>query len=642
MQEPGGFGSRPLDQELQEEEGEEVFKKPIKLSQNQQTKLRNYLDQAFLSIARSYRKRFDASTELPDLESYLQAWNHILAFLSNIPVTKPSVNLLVPYLLRLTDELSDGITGYDILLVKRHGGGNQSSKDLGLQGQEDEGHASDPRGSNHRDRPPPSLSENDQVRFERSQTVSQLNAVLRLLDLVDRLWYSVLRGRQIDFKVALTNSANIYPILSDERVREEGVDGSKDDFKNPFDNPTSEHMRIRLDAASGATSSSSSSSYVVPSPGVDGRFSTHPSSNSNHGRKESLPIQGAIGTKTVGQTDRVRLRNIVVTSKEKLFLWMRKSLRAPPPPTLREEEVEFEEGIRQELDQADQEDRQGFKEAVLSAGKGLPRFDGLQDCDVGVKGEKSVYDGIVEEVDEEEEEEEEEEGDKGVEVKVEVEEKEEDEGLDFDQVEIGVDGNEGNLQEDEHPSDEGALIESGGGSEEDQDGEGRHYRELFERKIDPDDSEEEEGGGGRSDREDEERARLEESLKRNEEDNQLFKRSLSVSSSFSSEISLDLNQPPPRKKVQLEKTGQGTELEEKVMKETEEGTEADEVLSYGERDHNAEEEGGEEEDDDDGITAKSGASSVGLGGVSDNIVQWDLAFTRIYSRTLRTLSDIIP
>lgn len=66
-------------------------------------------------------------------------------------------------------------------------------------------------------------------------------------------------------------------------------------------------------------------------------MSSTPAPFNRNGRQiqsESFSILGSKLNSTLGQTDKVRLRNLLVTSKENLFVWMRKVLDLPKPPQL--------------------------------------------------------------------------------------------------------------------------------------------------------------------------------------------------------------------------------------------------------------------------------------------------------------------
>ena len=96
------------------------------------------------------------SSSLPTLDAFLRAYSPVLALIASIPPIGPSASLLVSYLLRLTNELVEGITGYEA--------------------------GDDTPGS-------PTLDQ-------------QLQHVVESLGLLDRVWSCVLRGQMIDMAAA--------------------------------------------------------------------------------------------------------------------------------------------------------------------------------------------------------------------------------------------------------------------------------------------------------------------------------------------------------------------------------------------------------------------------------------------------------
>lgn len=96
------------------------------------------------------------SSSLPTLDAFLRAYSPVLALVASIPPIGPSASLLVSYLLRLTNELLEGITGYEA--------------------------GDDTPGS-------PTLDQH-------------LQHVVESLGLLDRVWSCVLRGQMIDMAAA--------------------------------------------------------------------------------------------------------------------------------------------------------------------------------------------------------------------------------------------------------------------------------------------------------------------------------------------------------------------------------------------------------------------------------------------------------
>ncbi|KAF9806140.1 hypothetical protein IEO21_08802 [Rhodonia placenta] len=85
---------------------------PIPLTANQERKLVDYLDGQLLEITRNYKKRSQPSTALPTLASYLTATHTILSLVLQIPPAGPSSYLRTSFLLRLTGEVLNSISGY--------------------------------------------------------------------------------------------------------------------------------------------------------------------------------------------------------------------------------------------------------------------------------------------------------------------------------------------------------------------------------------------------------------------------------------------------------------------------------------------------------------------------------------------------
>ncbi|KAF5343548.1 hypothetical protein D9758_012944 [Tetrapyrgos nigripes] len=82
------------------------------LSQKQERRLIEYLEEELLQLARGYQKRLDPSTHLPTLDDYLQAAQKILAMILRIPPLDPSTSLRTQLLLRLTNDVLSSVLGY--------------------------------------------------------------------------------------------------------------------------------------------------------------------------------------------------------------------------------------------------------------------------------------------------------------------------------------------------------------------------------------------------------------------------------------------------------------------------------------------------------------------------------------------------
>ncbi|KAI6125229.1 hypothetical protein EDD17DRAFT_1487547 [Pisolithus thermaeus] len=83
------------------------------LSRAQERKAVQYVEDAFMDITSAYKKRSEPSmTKLPTLSSYLYAMQSLLAFILRIPPVDPSTPLRTTFLLRLTGDVMNSVTGY--------------------------------------------------------------------------------------------------------------------------------------------------------------------------------------------------------------------------------------------------------------------------------------------------------------------------------------------------------------------------------------------------------------------------------------------------------------------------------------------------------------------------------------------------
>jgi len=82
------------------------------LSQSQERKLMDFLEDRFLDLTRNFKKRSEPSTTLPTLSSYLKTSHTLLSLVLQIPPIDPSTSLRTAVLLRLTGEVMDSIPGY--------------------------------------------------------------------------------------------------------------------------------------------------------------------------------------------------------------------------------------------------------------------------------------------------------------------------------------------------------------------------------------------------------------------------------------------------------------------------------------------------------------------------------------------------
>ncbi len=493
---------------------------PKPLTSKQEAKLRSFLDGALEDITRGYRKRYDPSSSLHTLTSYLAEWMRLLGVLAHVPpYGGGSTNLLISYLLRCSTELSDGITGYSLAMEveagrrerkwqKKESAKSQSAK--GKNGKSRQATDADDDGNESE-----SDEEEERQHLIASRT-KQLNLALQTIDLLDRVWAAVLRGNLINLPVALGNARKAFPETSHTDADGDAGPDGKSHSRLPY-NPRSIH----------------STSSLVPSPAIDGRFASNTSSASaGYTQRESLPVHGGRGNRTVGVTDQVRLRNIAISSREKLFSWMRTELDAPAPPVMDEHDAE---------------------------------------------PEANTVEGAME-----------------VKVEQQQEEAGEEEEADMEDVEI----------------DQAQVKEENYDEEEDTE-EHRHYNDLFERKLDPD-----------ADDDDDEDAPPNPQADGSDQ-------TLGASVLGTVEAATTHGTPSPGKRKRENDLSDNNE----ARSEPEEPR-ADGLPSKRPR--------AADDTDADEPNAKMSRSELGSVNfdLSDAIGQWDLAFTRLFSRTLRTLSDL--
>ncbi|KAF9228845.1 hypothetical protein BS17DRAFT_213133 [Gyrodon lividus] len=83
------------------------------LSKAQERKAVEFIEYSFLDIESSFKKRSEPSlTKLPTLTTYLEAMQHLLAFVLQIPPVDPSTPLRTAFLLRLTSDVMNSVLGY--------------------------------------------------------------------------------------------------------------------------------------------------------------------------------------------------------------------------------------------------------------------------------------------------------------------------------------------------------------------------------------------------------------------------------------------------------------------------------------------------------------------------------------------------
>lgn len=497
---------------------------PKPLSSKQEAKLRSFLDGALEDITRGYRKRFDPSSRLHTLSSYLAEWMRLLGVLAHVPpYGSGSTNLLISYLLRCSTDLADGITGYS-LAMEAQASRCQRKHQKQVQAREPDGQASENNadleaGDND-------SSDSDDEEERQHQIVSrnkQLNLALQALDLLDRIWSAVLRGNLINLPVALSNARKTFPESSDATTM-----GSE----TTADAQTRTHRPHVLH----------STTSLVPSPAIDGRFVSGLNPSSNTAPRESLPIHGGRGNKTVGITDQVRLRNIAISSREKLFSWMRTELDAPAPPIMDQHDP-------------DQDSRDNTVAGALD-----------------IKQDPDTADDPTEDADD----------------------------PDFEDVEI-----------------DGEPVKEEGYEPEDDTEEHKHYQDLFDRKLDPDaedDDEDDDGVGNR----DQPRADGFRGTADHGESDQIL--GASVLGTVEAVASHEAHDKRKRRDDPEDESEIDEPRTDGLPSKRPRATSTDAERS-------------------DGKMTRSEMGSINFN-LSDATGQWDIAFTRLFSRTLRTLSDL--
>ncbi|KAE8221353.1 hypothetical protein CF319_g5274 [Tilletia indica] len=133
---------------------------------------------------------------------------------------------------------------------------------------------------------------------------AQLHAALAVVDALDSIWADLLRGQplhqhQARLQLLLSSSGADLPPSSDAQL------GLSTDPSGRFHHSTT----------SQASSSSIMHSSFPPPPST-------PFADPHH----------AVSTSVLSQTERIRLRNLALLARDRLFRWMRDVLDAPPPP----------------------------------------------------------------------------------------------------------------------------------------------------------------------------------------------------------------------------------------------------------------------------------------------------------------------
>ncbi|KAK0527170.1 hypothetical protein OC842_004953 [Tilletia horrida] len=134
----------------------------------------------------------------------------------------------------------------------------------------------------------------------------QLHAILALLDLLDHIWADLLRGQPIQqHQHTLSHFSTTSKSTSDGA---QSVGGLSTDPSGRFHHAAPAEPRPLL--------------HAFP-----------PAPNTPH---RPHPAHGPSAASALSQTERIRLRNLVLLARDRLFRWMRDVLDAPPPPEIDE------------------------------------------------------------------------------------------------------------------------------------------------------------------------------------------------------------------------------------------------------------------------------------------------------------------
>ncbi|KAN0131175.1 hypothetical protein V8E53_011067 [Lactarius tabidus] len=82
------------------------------LSEPQERRLLDYLDEKYREIHQEYSKRHEPTSSLPTLRAYLDATQSLLALTLQVPPVSPSGMLRISLLLRLTNTVMEDVPGY--------------------------------------------------------------------------------------------------------------------------------------------------------------------------------------------------------------------------------------------------------------------------------------------------------------------------------------------------------------------------------------------------------------------------------------------------------------------------------------------------------------------------------------------------
>ncbi|PWN42630.1 hypothetical protein IE81DRAFT_366385 [Ceraceosorus guamensis] len=303
---------------------------PQRLTATQSARLRNWLEDSLGVLHRGWQRRFAKSGEnrFVTLDQYLDQAQSILSVLALIPQhyegARRREEVKVPYLLRTTSELVEGVVGYDLRPYR-----------------EEEEHT--PTSLNYKD-PGDAANAHDGAGHSTAPQVGgtplpmQFTYVLRTFALLDAQWVALLDGKDLDYKSAQARSTRNYPYSGDLYEFKSSDDTLEMGEEWHASTLTGRHPRANATASHGASQRAT-------------------------GNLEGIRAQSGSG-RALSQTDRVRLRNVVLDARARFMRWMRLALDAE---MLDVEEENAQEDEVEESERRDQTEVGHAKSATSAA-----------------------------------------------------------------------------------------------------------------------------------------------------------------------------------------------------------------------------------------------------------------------------------
>ncbi|CEH15280.1 hypothetical protein CBOM_03604 [Ceraceosorus bombacis] len=298
---------------------------PQRLTATQSARLRNWLEDSLGVLHRGWQRRFAKRGEnrFVTLDQYLDQAQNILSVLALIPQhyegARRREELKVPYLLRATSELVEGVVGYDLRPYRREEEHTPTSFDY-----EDLGDAPNVHDEADHSAAPP---------IGGTPLPMQFTYVLRTFALLDAQWVALLDGKDLDYKSAQARSTRNYPCSGDLYEFKSSDDTLEMGEEWHASTLTGRHPRATATAS-------------------HGRFQRATEN------LEGIRVQSGSG-RALSQTDKVRLRNVVLDARARFMRWMRLALDA--------EMLDDEEENAQE-DEVEESERRDQTEPMTNAG----------------------------------------------------------------------------------------------------------------------------------------------------------------------------------------------------------------------------------------------------------------------------------